>query len=180
MSKTIAIFNNQESVIQAVKSLRDSGFAADEIKVVGRDRESVRFVESDTDVHAEELQEIRDARGADGAFIPGDGFIVGAAPLGGSSVSGTGAAPYWGGAYPAAVGTGIFSDDTPFEDIFKDFGLSEKNAERCRDAISEGGIVVVAEREDGSKDNYVADGPTDDSLASAETILRSNGASEIL
>ncbi|OXM13161.1 general stress protein [Paenibacillus herberti] len=180
MSKTIAIFDNQKDAVNAVQALREGGFAPDEIKVVGRDRDSVRFIEADTDVHADELQEIRDARSGDGAYIPGDGLIVGAAPMGGGTVSGTGVAPYLGGAYPVVVGGVLGGGDTTFEDIFKDFGLNKNDAERCRDAISEGNIVVVAEREDGSDADFVADGPTDDALSGAETILRSNGATTIL
>ncbi|QJC53389.1 hypothetical protein HGI30_18655 [Paenibacillus albicereus] len=179
MSRTIGIFDNQEQAVKAVQALRDGGYAADEIKVVGRDRDAVRFVEADTDVHADELQEIRDARGGEGPGVPG-AFVVGAAPLGGGTLSGTGVAPYLGGAYPAVAGGLIDDGDTPFENIFKDFGLGESEAEACRDAVSEGRIVIIADRDDDADGRYVADGPTDAALGEAETLLRANGAVKIL
>ncbi|CDN44594.1 MULTISPECIES: general stress protein [unclassified Paenibacillus] len=179
MSKTIAVFDNQENAVKAVQALRSGGFAPDEIKVLGRDRDSIRFIESDTDVHADELQDIKEARRNDSGAYPLDrtGFVVGAAPFGGNTIS-SGGAPFFAGGYVLA--DDVIGGDTPFESIFKELGLSESLAEKARDAVAEGGIVLIADREDGSDSVYEADGPSQDTLAGAEAIFRSNGATTIL
>ncbi|AJY75666.1 general stress protein [Paenibacillus beijingensis] len=65
MGKKIAVFDREEQAIQALEELRNQGFARDELKVIAKDNEHSRRVESETDVHADELQDLAEARSSD-------------------------------------------------------------------------------------------------------------------
>ncbi|PZD94676.1 hypothetical protein DNH61_17135 [Paenibacillus sambharensis] len=173
MTKTIGIFAKQEQVIGALEDLERAGFKPEEIKVLAKDHEGSRLVESETDVHVDELNDLTDARGGRGdsigGIIPAGAAPAAAAGGGGGYTGGTGYASYNGVAYPAGVlAFGSFAgDDGGMKSALKDLGLNGKEAEVCRDAIRDGGFAVVAETDN----SYGGD---------AEALLRNHGAQEIL
>ncbi|MBW7455286.1 general stress protein, partial [Paenibacillus sepulcri] len=75
MAIKIGIFKMQQQALDAVKGLEQEGFSKTELKVIAKDREHSRRLESETDVHTDEIQELADTREhmEDGLGIPAIG-----------------------------------------------------------------------------------------------------------
>ncbi|MBB3112066.1 uncharacterized protein YoaH (UPF0181 family) [Paenibacillus phyllosphaerae] len=181
MAYEIGIFHTEQQAINAVQALEAEGFSNHAIKVFAKDREHSHRVEAETDVHADELNEITAAR--DQAGEDGDGLIgivgPGAGVVAGTYLAGTpsavGAAPYYGA--PAIGGSAVFGDDdSPMESALRDLGITGDAATTCRDAIAEGAIIVAADIGNASGN----DGPNLTAAGSAEAVFRRIGASAVL
>ncbi|MBW7458510.1 hypothetical protein K0U00_31160, partial [Paenibacillus sepulcri] len=75
------------------------------------------------------------------------------------------------------VGGGFLDNDTDMEDALHALGIEGSDAEKCRDAIAEGAIVVTAET-DGDKPS--GGGPDLSRGGIAEAVFRRSGAETIL
>ncbi|CAM4455822.1 general stress protein [Paenibacillus tarimensis] len=173
MAKTIGIFARQEQVIEAIQGLERAGYKPEEIKVLAKDHDGSRLVESETDVHVDELNDLTDARGGRndgiGGILPAGAAPAAAAGGGGGYTGGTGYASYNGAAYPAGVlAFGSFAnDDGGMKSALEDLGLDSKEAKVCRDAIRDGKFAVVAETDNSYGTN-------------TDSVFRNHGASEVL
>ncbi|EXX85158.1 hypothetical protein BG53_05255 [Paenibacillus darwinianus] len=171
MSMAIGIFSNQAAAIEAVQLLEGAGFRPDEMKVVAKDRESSGRIESETDVHVDELNDLTDARAdRSGGDIPLDSPA--AAGWAAGFPAGLGLGTYNGTGYPAGVlaYTALNDGGSGMKGALHALGLGDTAAEVCRDAIREGSIVVVAE----------ADGDDSVRKGSAEDVFRRTGAAQII
>ena len=62
MAMKIGIFESQSQAIEAVLALEQEGFTKTEIKVLSKNREHSSRIEEETNVHAEEIDELVDTR----------------------------------------------------------------------------------------------------------------------
>ncbi|MDN4527259.1 general stress protein [Fictibacillus fluitans] len=120
--KVVGVFSTEEEAVTAINSLRERGYAEEDISVIARDKEERRHIEDETGTKAGEGAAAGAATGGVlggvsgllaglGALaIPGIGPIVAAGPiaatLGGAAI-GAGA----GGLVGALVGMGIPEDE---------------------------------------------------------------------
>jgi hypothetical protein len=173
MSKKIGIFSMQEQAIEAIQALEGKGFQSDNLKVIAKDHEHVQRIESETDIHADELNDLVDTRAQndDNNLRFGVWGFAGVGALGSPGYSG-------GNPGAPAAGAGLFAltdwhnnGDGTLTSALHSLGLNHREADVCRDAIREGSLVVVAETgSDGA----------DVSLAAAEETFRSCGAEQVL
>ena len=172
MAYKLGIFRQEQQVINAIQELEKEGFTKHELQVFAKDREHSRRVEAETNVHADELNELSDTRD----HIEGDIAVVPAGVIsGGSPVAG-----YAGGAFAGngagVLAGGVWGDDSAIEESLRSLGLEDDAAKQCRDAIAEGWLVVTAhtgdERSDGGPDLGLA--------GTAEAVFRRTGAERIL
>ncbi|MCQ6562699.1 general stress protein [Paenibacillus mendelii] len=175
MAYKLGIFRQEQQVINAVQELEKEGFTKHELQVFAKDREHSRRVEAETDVHADELNELTDTRDY---IEEGDIAVVPAGVMsGGSPVAGYGGTAFGGNGAGAIVG-GVWGDDSAIEESLRTLGLDDDAAKQCRDAIAEGWLVVTAHTGDG---NERSDGGQDLGLAgTAEAVFRRTGAERIL
>ncbi|BBH22203.1 hypothetical protein Back11_35480 [Paenibacillus baekrokdamisoli] len=177
MSMKIGIFENESQVIEAIQALEMEGFIKTEIKVLAKDREHSQRVESETNVHAEEMNELVDRRGH-----TNDGPIIGLGVVppglaGGMYTMGTlsgVAGPYANGT--PLVGAALYEDDDKIEQALVGLGLDNDAASSCRKAIAEGDLAVAADTGDDTDNG----GPTLTRSGAAEAALRRSGAKRIL
>jgi len=183
MALKAGVFKMEQQAIEAVQALEAEGFSKNDIKVFAKNTEDTRRIESETDVHADEIEELTETRnntGYDSGFgIPG----IAATPLGAAagisyagSVAGfSNASPYFGAGVLAV--SGLLVDDSDMERSLLALGLDEETAGACRNAVAEGGIVVAADIGDAKASSG---GPDLTSGGTAEAVFRRCGAERIL
>lgn len=176
MTMAIGIYENQAAAIEAVQQLEGAGFRAEDLKVMAKDHESSGRIESETDVHVDELNDLTDTRAdRSGGDVLLDSPAAAGWAAGFPLAAGLGFGTYNGAGYPAGVlALTALHEGDDMKDALQALGLGDKAAEVCRDAISEGSIVVVAEAE--------AEEDVDDSArkAGAEDVFRRTGAAQII
>ncbi|TYP68396.1 YoaH family protein [Paenibacillus methanolicus] len=177
MAYKLGIFSTQQQAIEAIQALEAEGIASGAIRVIAKDHEHTNRIESETNVHADEVNDVTETRHQiadhDGAI-----GIVGLAAgsvgsgYGTGTPSAVGLAPYYG----AAVFSGIGDGDSDMIESLRALGISGGDAETCRDAIAEGAIVVAAETGDAAS----GEGPDLTPVGAAEAAFRRAGARTIL
>jgi hypothetical protein len=180
MTLKAAVFRTEREAINAVQALERDGFSRHVIKVFAKNTEDTRRIETETDVHADEVQELTETRERSGEDI---GWIAAAplnAPAGlafNGAVTGMvgGAGPYYGaGVLPP---TAALTEGAGMEQSLRALGLHAEAAQLCGEAIADGGIVVAVDVGDGGG---MDGGPDMTGAGSAEAVFRSCGAERIL
>lgn len=182
MAYTLGIFSTQQQVIEAIQALEAEGIASSAVRVIAKDHEHANRIESETNVHADEVNDVTETRhqvgNDDGLTNAG---VIGFAGLAAGSVgtgynmgtpSAVGIAPYYG----AAVLGGFGGGDSEMIESLRALGISGGDAETCRDAIAEGAIVVAAETGDAA----LGEGPDQTPAGAAAAVFRQAGARAIL
>ncbi|MBJ6361342.1 general stress protein [Paenibacillus sp. GCM10012307] len=171
MSKKLALFENQEQAIKTIEALQKDGFATTEITVLAKNKEHSRRIESETDVHVDELIELAQVADDNEAHVKGV-FVTGA--LGVSPV-GSGSMP---GAYPLVGASGLVGMDfsSDFDKALGGFELEDSQRDACSEAIWAGSIAVIIETAESKSDS----GSGISRLDKAEAAFRINGAQQIL
>jgi hypothetical protein len=175
-----ALFRTERQVINAVEALEREGFSPNAIKVFAKNTEDTRRIETETDVHADEVQELTETRERSGEDL--NWFA--AAPLNAPAAltyAGTapgminGAGPYYGaGVLPPGA---ALTEGSGMQESLRALGLDAEAASICGEAIAEGGIVVAVDVGDGGSTDG---GPDMTGAGSAEAVFRSCGAERIL
>ncbi|QHW31263.1 hypothetical protein GZH47_10600 [Paenibacillus rhizovicinus] len=177
MSYKIAIFDTENDAIKAVQALEQAGFTKTEMTVIAKDREHSRRIESETNVHADELQDLADTRSAVDQHGLDDPRVI--API--SATQGFGmTGTFTGGfAYPGTsfvVAGAFMDDDNSMNSALSDLGVESGDVDECRTAIANGAIIIAAETgSDGTNG-----GPDLTRGGTAEAAFRSCGATRIL
>jgi Heat induced stress protein YflT domain len=177
MSYKIAIFETQNDAIQALQALERAGFANTELTVIAKDREHSRRIESETDVHADELQDLTDTRSAVDQHGLSDPRII--APIAASPGVGMTGTFTSGMAYPGTsfvTAAAFLDDDNSMNSALSDLGVPSGDLDACRDAIANGAIIVAAETGSGQSNG----GPDLTRGGAAEAAFRTSGAARIL
>ncbi|MBM7568248.1 general stress protein [Paenibacillus sacheonensis] len=177
MSYKIAIFDTQNDAIQAVQALESAGFTPTELKVIAKNRDESRRIESETDVHADELEDLQETRAAYDEHGLGDPRII--APVAVTPGLGMSGGFTSGMAFPGTpfIAAGVFlDDDTSTNSALSDLGVPGGDVDKCREAIAQGGIIVAADIGNESSDG----GPDLSRGGEAEAAFRSCGAARIL
>src|SRR5690349_7944177 len=82
MALKAGVFKTEQQAIEAVQALEAEGFSKNDIKVLAKNTEDTRRIESETDVHADEIEELTETRNNTG-YDSGYGFPgIAATPLG--------------------------------------------------------------------------------------------------
>lgn len=141
MTVTIGFFDNEESVLDAAKRLREGCTRASGVRLLVQNAESAPILAAQSDIPVEEVYSIRDARG----YGTVDAAPLGVAPFtaggyaGANTVAGTGSPG-------VVVGVGFGETEGPgTEDVLEDIGIPDKHAKSCGDAIDNGQYLLVAE-----------------------------------
>ncbi|NBD23948.1 general stress protein [Paenibacillus glycinis] len=177
MGYKIGIFESQNEAIQAIQALEHAGFTNKELTVIARDREHSRRIESETNVHADELQDLADTRSATDQHGLGDPRVV--APIAaspGMPMAGTFAGGF---AYPGTsfvTAAAFLDDDNSMGSALSDLGVPSGDIDACREAIARGAIVIAADT--GSEQTN--GGPDLTLGGTAEAALRGSNATRIL
>ncbi|XEC93629.1 hypothetical protein AB6A23_20040 [Paenibacillus tarimensis] len=177
MAKKIGIFANEEQIIRAVRTLENEGFHKNELKVLAKNAEHSRRVESESDVHADELDDLAETREnrehpffipyvALGAAITGGGLNTGATAGPSNNVAG---GALFGGLLANDAFTG---DNDGVGSAITALGLDEREAALCRSAIHSGSLVIVADTGESADQS----GSGISRLDQAEAVFRSCGA----
>lgn len=185
MAKLIGAFASQQQVIDTINALEQAGFVQGEMKIIAKDGEHSRRIESESDIHVDELTELASTTNeiegdanhgkawAGAAFIPVIGLTGGGSWNPGFAAAGLIASG------SSITGDYIFGDEDHIQGAMMALGLDEQEAAACRDSIREGATLVVIETDD-SKSLLDKDGGPDLSrLGIAEGIYRENGAARI-
>ncbi|GGD94574.1 general stress protein [Paenibacillus nasutitermitis] len=179
MAIKIGIFKTQKQALDAIEALQQEGFTENQLKVIAKDREHSRLLESETNVHTDEIQDIAETRDhmEDGIGIPAIGLAgTGVGTAGGVGVNSGGAgATYYGAGILA--GDGILDDQTDMGDALHALGVTGSDAEKCRDALAEGCIVITAETDADQPSNFATNISRGDT---AEAVYQRAGAERIL
>ncbi|MFD0674004.1 hypothetical protein [Cohnella sp. GCM10027633] len=142
MTENIAIFDNEEGVLDAIRLLREAGAEPDDIRVIVNNREGAPRISSDGDIRIEELYELQITRSEEAdksTFLPLAQTT--AFPLGASA---TGPGPV------GVVLAGGFEGDVPGSaELLREMGIPDDAANRCAKAIENGAYVLVADTEAG-------------------------------
>lgn len=152
----IGIFETEESTIRAIKRLKTSGYADDEISVLAKKKDKLDRIEDETDVDVEKEHADGAVGGVGGAVaggvlggagalllelgvfsIPGVGPLLAAGPIA-VTLGGIIA----GGAVGGVVGALI------------DLGFSEEDAEEYKNYLDQGNILVLVEERDNKDAVY--------------------------
>ena len=155
MTENIAIFDNEEGVLDAIRMLREAGAEQDDIRVILNNREEAPRLASEGDIRIEELYELQSTRAEeeDGARLISPGFLSG-----GMTSSGT-------GRVDVAI-VGDIDDDAPGSaELLREIGIPGDSASRCAKAIENGRYVVVTDTETG---------------INAEALLSRAGAADVI
>ncbi|MFC4100833.1 general stress protein [Paenibacillus xanthanilyticus] len=178
MAYKLGIFNTQQQVIEAIQALEAEGIASSAVRVIAKDHEHTNRVESETNVHADEVNDVTETRHQ----VEDNNGVIGFAGLAAAGSVGTGynmgtpsavgIAPYYG----AAVLGGFGDGDSDMIESLRALGISGGDAKTCRDAIAEGAIVVAAETGDAAS----GEGPDLTPAGAAEAAFRRAGARTIL
>ncbi|WP_164545490.1 general stress protein [Paenibacillus albus] len=174
MTYRVGIFNTENEAIEAVNALERAGFTRQELRVITKDRDHSRRIESETDVHADEMTDLMLTRAAADDRTNNDLGVAAPVP-----VSGLNMGVFGGVAFPnngILAGAAAYDSDSTIESALIDIGLDEGDAGACRDAIARGAILVAA----NMGDNQLADGPDLSVGGTAEAVFRDNGAARIL
>ena len=147
MAMKIGIFESESQAIEAVQALEQEGFTNTEIKVLSKNREHSSRIESETNVHAEEIDELVDTREySSESSALGLGIIPPAGLTGGMYAAGMlngSGGPYGNGA--ALVGAGLMSDDDSMKQALSSLGLASDSLSACPEGNYEWGPVVAAD-----------------------------------
>ncbi|WP_219835532.1 general stress protein [Paenibacillus sp. R14(2021)] len=177
MSCQAAIFNTQNEAIQAIEALEQAGFTRTEIKVIAKDREHSRRIETETNVHADELQDLQDTRSAMDEHGTDDIRVM--APLAATPGINMAGGFTGGMAYPgnSLIAASVFlDDDNGVSSALHDLGLGSGDFEPCREALARGAIIVAVDV--GS--SQPGEGPDLTPRGTAEAVFRSCNAVRIL
>ncbi|MFC4810613.1 general stress protein [Paenibacillus sp. GCM10023250] len=177
MSYKIAIYDTPNDAILAIQALEQAGFVKTDLTVIAKNRENTRRIENETDVDADELQDLTDTRQAADQHGLDDPRVV--APIAASpGLTMTG--PFTGGmAYPGnsfVAAAAFLDDDDSMDSALHDLGVPGGDVEPCREAIARGGIIVAAEIGSDASNG----GPDLTRGGEAEAVFRSTGATRIL
>ncbi|WP_084820318.1 general stress protein [Mesobacillus campisalis] len=141
----VGIYDDEREAIDAVEDLKRQGYRAEDISVIGKNKEEVAEINDETGTKAGEGAAAGAATGGIlggltgllagiGALaIPGIGPIVAAGPIA-ATLTGAAAGAGIGGLAGALIGMGI----------------PEEDAERYEGYVKEGKILVVVERRDNT------------------------------
>ncbi|MFB9327516.1 hypothetical protein ACFFSY_16420 [Paenibacillus aurantiacus] len=178
MAYKLGIFSTQQQVIEVIQALESEGIASSAVRVIAKDHEHTNRIESETSVHADEVNDLTETRHQvrDNDDVP-LGFVgLAAGSVGTGYGTGTpsavGLTPYYG----AAVLSGVGDGDSEMIESLRALGISGDDAKTCRDAIAEGAIVVAAETGDAAS----GEGPDLTPAGAAEAAFRRAGARTIL
>ena len=182
MARKIGIFETQQQVIDAISQLENAGFKPGDIMVLAKDGEHSRRIESETDVHADEIMDLEETRhnahtgiNEIGSAYP-SGFPLAPAAMaygnsgfGGGTASGTG--------MPFAVSYDFFGRE--HERPFRALGLDHKESEMISREVERGAYALIAQTTE-SKSLLDKDGGSDlSTLGVAEAVFRTCNASFI-
>lgn len=180
MARKIGFFNTEQQAITAIEQLEQAGFVKGELKVLAKDSEHSRRIESESDIHVDELRELEDMPDRHDLGIFGMAAATGYAGAGVNAVygmAGYGSAPYNAGGYPF-VAAMLLGDDEHSEAL-RALGLDGEEAEICAKELQIGSIAVIVET-DESKSLLDKDGGPDLSrLGAAEAVFRACNATSI-
>lgn len=182
MALKLGFFKTEQEVINTIETLERDGFTKNEIMVMVNDGEHSRRIESETDVHTDELRELVETRErvdvndeSNGILLagsmtqsPGGVYAGGAAGMMGSG------APYAG--MNLLAGKISINENSSMEEALIALGVNGNDASLCRDAIVAGGIVVGVETGSDSGNG----GPDLTRNAIAESAFRQCGADRIV
>jgi len=192
MSVKLGIFKQEQQVIQAIQELETAGFATGDIRIMAKDWEHSRRIEHETDVHVDEMRELRDTRQhMDDNYLTGvlpAGFMIGGAGFtNGGGATGIGAAGVWameGGANGMAGWHGttdrVGVADSEMESALQDLGLDRDMAQVCKQAIAEGATAVAVTTGEGASRSGSDGGPDLTPGGTAEAVFRRCGADRII
>lgn len=146
MKKVVGVFSTVEQAQRAVEDLKASGYAAENISLIAKDRSKVDTLHETTDAVAENAGTGAVAGGILGGLgglllglgalaIPGVGPIIAAGPLA-ATLTGAAAGGLTGGLLGALTGLGVEETEA---------ALYEKNFES-------GDILVIADTDDKNND----------------------------
>ncbi|MFZ7942825.1 general stress protein [Neobacillus sp. 19] len=144
----VGVYDTESEVIQAVENLKRQGYAAEDISVIGKNKEQVHEINEATSTKTEEGLVAGAATGGAlgglvgllagvGALaIPGVGPFIAAGPIA-ATLTGAAVGAGAGGLAGALIG----------------MGLPEEEAHRYEGLVNEGKFIVVVER----RENHVGD-----------------------
>lgn len=155
MTENIAIFDNEQGVLDAIRLLREAGAEQDDIRVVVNNQEEAPRLSSEGDIRIEELYELQLTRMDNGV----DAHLItpGLQPGGLSQYGSTG--------LEAALIGNPHRDEPSSEELLRDIGIPDEAVSRCAKAIENGRYVVVTDTEVG---------------INAEALLRRAGAKDLI
>ncbi|NIK78634.1 hypothetical protein FHS15_003780 [Paenibacillus castaneae] len=182
MTRKIGIFETEQQALTAIQQLEQAGFVPGELRVLAKDSEHSRRIESESDVHADELRELEDMTNRTGGFD--DTGIIGATGYNGLGLTAAMAMPingsssYMGGSFPLAV-SGLFGGSN-HERSLQTLGLSDKESQICGQALQSGSLIVIAETDESKSLLDKEGGPDLSRLGKAEAVFRQCHASKIV
>lgn len=179
--KIVGVFHSEQEASSAIQSLKRTGYNADDISIITRDKKDMRKLEDETGTMAPEgaaggaatggvLGGIGGLLAGLGALaIPGIGPILAAGPLA-ATLAGAAVGAAGGGLVGGLIGLGI----------------PENEAQEYDTAVDEGKILVIVDTEESNRsevygifrDNNSANRRYDDEYASSDRALNSEMASE--
>jgi len=151
----VGVYDTENEAIQAVQDLKRQGYAAEDISVIGKNKEKVNEINDATGMKTEEGFVAGAATGGTlgglvgllagvGALaIPGIGPLIAAGPIA-AALTGAAVGAGAGGLAGALIG----------------MGLPEEEADRYEGLVNEGKIIVLVER----RENRVGDDRLDTSV----------------
>ncbi|MCU6711811.1 general stress protein [Paenibacillus sp. J5C_2022] len=180
MAKKFAIFHNQQGVIDAIEQLEQAGFSPGEMKVLAKDWEHSRRIESETDVHADEMRELELTQEATAPFGDNPSTRVGVATAGAISVAGMGGFTTLAGGLPVALGAVTGDWDEDHQAAYAKSGLDSKESELCSQAVESGSVILYVETDESKALLDKDGGPDLSKLGIAEAVFRRCGADRIV
>ncbi|MDO6848227.1 general stress protein [Priestia megaterium] len=141
----VGIYETEQEAIHAVESLKQEGYASEEISIIGKHKK-IKKVQKETNLKAEGAATGALAGGTLGSLsgilagagalaIPGIGPIVAAGPI---------VATLTGAAAGASVGG--------LSGILVGMGIPKQQAEEYNDSVKEGSLLVLVDKEDSDHD----------------------------
>ncbi|GKU76256.1 general stress protein [Paenibacillus sp. L3-i20] len=181
MAKKIGLFDSEQQVVDVINQLEQGGFTGGEIKVLTKDMSHSRRIESETDIHADEMHELANTYSSDGD----DSYVgVGTTNMYGAAnvVGGYGLASFGGS--PAVGGIYSFGSSFPFLNFnelsaYRALGLEKDEAELCHSGVENGAVAVIVETDESKSLMDKDDGADLSRLSVAEGIFRTYGATRI-
>lgn len=180
MARKIGIFETEQSVINAITQLEEAGFVPGELRVLAKDSEHSRRIESESDVHADELRELEDVTDHTDSFQSIG--MIGAAGYNGlgvtAAIPGYANSPNMGGAFP--LFGSIFFGDNGHENTLQRLGLDHDESQACSSALQSGALVLIVETDESKSLMDIEGGPDLSRLGVAEAVFRKCNASKIV
>ncbi len=155
MTENIAIFDNEQGVLDAIRLLREAGAEPDDIRVVVNNQEGAPRLTTEGDIRIEELYELQLTRMDNGG---GGHLVIPGFQAGGLS-------QYGAARLEVALVGDPDRNEPSSEELMLDIGIPSEAAGRCAKAIENGRFVVVTDTEVG---------------INAEALLRRAGAADII